>query len=299
MHVLVLGSAAGGGFPQWNSNAEACRRARSGDPAAPARTQAGVAFSVDGEHWRLINAAPDLRAQILANPQLHAREGLRSSPIASVTLTGGDIDVIAGLLTLRERTAFTVYATPAILKILDDNPVFEVLARDVVARVPVGLDELVAFDDGAEMRLFPLPGKTPLYLEGDAPPAIETGETTTAAEVTHAGRRMLYIPGCARMTPDLARRIDGADLVFFDGTLWRDDEMITRGLGAKTGARMGHMSVTGPEGTLAAFSSLSVKRKIFIHINNSNPLLLADSAETAEARAAGWEVAYDGMEITL
>jgi pyrroloquinoline quinone biosynthesis protein B len=299
MRAVVLGAAAGGGFPQWNSNAEACRRARAGDPAAPPRTQASLAVSADGEHWVLVNASPDLREQIGRSSFLHPRHGLRSTPITDVVLTGGDVDVIAGLLTLRERQPFSLWATREIHQVLDANSVFEVLARDVVARRALALGERTRLDAGVEVELFAVPGKTPLYLEQDDAPAIETGEVTVGASLSAGGRTLFYIPGCAAMTPDLAARLSGADLVFFDGTLWRDDEMITAGLGAKTGRRMGHMSMSGPDGTIAAFAAIPAARKVFVHMNNSNPVLLADSAERAEAEAAGWEVGYDGMEFEL
>ncbi|MEA2755650.1 MAG: pyrroloquinoline quinone biosynthesis protein [Aliidongia sp.] len=306
MFAVVLGAAAGGGFPQWNSNAAACRRARAGDPAATARTQASLAVSADGAHWFLLNASPDLRRQIELAPILHPQHGLRSSPIAGVILTGGDVDAISGLLTLRERQPFTIYATGRVLSVLDANPIFEVLARDVVMRqsVSLGRETMLAtpdgIDSGLSIEFFAVPGKVPLYLEqpGATPPIIE-GEETVGVALGDGRRRLYFIPGCAAMTPALAERLTGADLVFFDGTLYRDDEMIRGGTGQKTGRRMGHMSNAGPEGVIAGFEPLNVGRKILIHINNSNPILLEDSAERAEIEAAGWEVAYDGMAVTL
>lgn len=300
MRAVVLGAAAGGGFPQWNSNAVACRRARAGDPAARPRTQASLAVSGDGEHWTILNASPDLREQINRSPFLHPSQGLRSTPISDILLTGGDVDVLAGLLTLRERQPFTLSATQAIHDVLDANPIFEVLARDVVERRVVEVGAPIALKGGLQAELFPVPGKTPLYLEkGAAPPPIETGEITVAASVSDGGRTLVYVPGCAEMTPALAGRLHGADLVFFDGTLWRDDEMVLAGLGPKTGRRMGHISMSGARGAIAGFRDIAVGRKVFIHINNSNPVLLADSAERAEVEGAGWEIAYDGMEIRL
>lgn len=300
MKAVVLGAAAGGGFPQWNSNADGCRRARAGDPSALPRTQASLAVSADGERWFLVNAAPDLREQIARTPVLHPREGLRSTPIAGVILTGGDVDVIAGLLTMRERQPFTLYATARIHDVLDANPIFEVLARDIVMRRTVALDEAIDLGGGLTVELFAVPGKVPLYLEqGDAMPAIQIDETTVAAVVSDGAHRLFYIPGCAAMTPELSTRLDGADAVFFDGTLWRDDEMVAAGLSPKTGRRMGHMSLSGPDGTIAAFRDIEVGRKLIIHINNSNPILLGDSPERAEAEAAGWTVAYDGLDLTL
>lgn len=306
MKVVVLGAAAGGGFPQWNSNAAACNRARRGDAAARPRTQASLAVSADGEHWFLLNASPDLRQQIDANPVLHPRQGLRSTPIAGVVLTGGDVDAIAGLLTLRERQPFTVYASAKVQGVLRDNAIFNVLAPDVVRRevVQLGRPQVLATVDGSPsgltLELFAVPGKVPLYLEsaGGAPPIV-TGEDTVGALICHGERRLFYIPGCAAVPQDLARRLRGAELVLFDGTLYRDDEMVRAGVGSKTGRRMGHMSVSGEDGVIAAFANLDVRRKVFVHINNSNPILLDDSPERAQVEAAGWTVAHDGMEFSL
>jgi len=306
MRAHVLGAAAGGGFPQWNSNASGCRRARSGDREALPRTQASLAVSADGLHWFLLNASPDLRQQIEASTCLQPNHGLRSSPIAGVVLTGGDVDAIAGLLTLRERQAFTVYATARIHDVLDANPIFEDLARDVVRRqrVKIGTSFLLTLPDGKpsglSVELFAVPGKVPLYLEhsATAPPIVES-EDTVGALVSDGQRRLFFIPGCAGMTGALAQRLQGADVVLFDGTLWTDDEMLRAGIGSKTGLRMGHMSVSGTNGTIAVFQRIDVGRKVLLHINNSNPILLDDSPERAAVEAAGWEVAYDGMEIRL
>ena len=304
MKARILGAGAGGAFPQWNSNAEGCRRARAGDPAAKPRTQASLAVSADGERWFLLNASPDIRQQIEATPQLQPRHGLRSSPIAGVALTGGDVDAIAGLLTLRERQPFTVYATARVHEVLKANPIFNVLAPGVVGRQPLPLGQAQPLltpegeRSGLTLELFAVPGKVPLYLEqAEGTPPIVLGEDTVGAHLSDGRTGLYYIPGCAAMTEDLARRLRGADTVLFDGTLWRDDEMIRAGLGGKTGRRMGHMSMSGPEGSIAAFAGLDVKRKVFVHINNSNPALLQDSAEYAEARAAGWEVGQDGLDL--
>lgn len=265
-----------------------------------------MAVSANGDHWFLLNASPDLRQQIGATVSLQPHEGLRSSPIAGVVLTGGDVDAIAGLLTMRERHAFTVYSTAQIHQILDANPIFEVLARDIVSRqhIAVGTPTALVLPDGSpsglSVELFSVPGKVPLYLEEvTKAPGIAEGETTVGAEISDGHRRLVFIPACAGMTETLAQRLRGADVVLFDGTLWTDDEMLRAGVGSKTGLRMGHMSVSGPRGTIAAFKAIDVGRKILLHINNSNPILLADSPERAEAVAAGWEVACDGMEIRL
>lgn len=309
IHVLVLGASAGGGFPQWNSNNEACRRARAGDPAARPATQASIAISSDGKQWFLVNAAPDLREQINRRTQLHPKQGLRSSPIAGVVLTNGDVDALAGLLHLRERTPLVLYGHPRILDVLEQNPIFRVLAPNVVSRIPFTLDETLVLrnnsdkDSGVRVIPFAVPGKVSLFME-DATKGEGFGTRegdTIGLEIADADgtARVLYIANCAAITEALRERCEGADALFFDGTLWRDDEMIVSGEGEKTGGRMGHMSMSGPQGSIAVFEQLSLGRKIFIHINNTNPTLLADSAERGEAEAAGWEIAYDGMEITL
>lgn len=266
------------------------------------RTQSSIAVSVDGERWMLVNCAPDVIAQIRANPPLQPRlggAGGRHSPIAAVLVTNGDIDHVAGLLSLRESQPFDLYATAEIQAVLRRNSVFEVLAEGTVERCPLTFDRPLEPLPGLEVRVFPVPGKTALYLEGPGLEIGAEGEATVGVELRAGGRSLFYVPGCARMSEALAARLRGAAAVLFDGTLWRDDEMILAGLGHKTGARMGHLSISGPQGSIAAFAELGVERKVFIHINNTNPVLIEDSAERAAAEAAGWEVAYDGMEIRL
>ena len=306
MRAVVLGAAAGGGFPQWNSNADGCRRARSGDPRAKRRTQASLAVSGDGERWFLINASPDLREQIQAQAILHPKRGLRSSPIEGVILTGADVDAIAGLLHMRERQAFTLYGSDRVLDVLKANPIFNVLSDECVRRetVPLGQTFEPRHVDGSgsglEIELFDVPGKVALYLETGSSPQELAGKAgdTVGVEILSKGKRLVYIPGCAGMTDGLKQRLAGSSTVLFDGTLWRDDEMVRAGLGPKTGQRMGHMSVSGPDGTVAAFRDIAVARKILVHINNSNPILLDDSAERRALGVEGWEVAYDGMEVS-
>lgn len=309
MHILVLGAAAGGGFPQWNCNCDNCRRSRADGSHAPAMTQSSLAVSGDGERWFLLNASPDLRQQINDNAQLHPRHGLRHSPIAGVVLTNGDVDHIAGLLNLRESQPLKLYATQRILDVLGANAVFNVLNPDFVDRRAIALGAAAALDypDGApsglEIEVFPVPGKVALWLE-DADAGANFGtqdEDTVGLHVrdTGSGDGFYYIPGCARLSPELAERLAGSAVVFFDGTLWHDAEMVEAGLGRKTGQRMGHMSISGADGSMAAFDGLGVGRRIYIHINNSNPVLLTGSAERAEVQQAGWEIAHDGMEIVL
>ncbi len=313
LHVLVLGAAAGGGLPQWNCNCDNCRRARALEPSLRS-SQASVAVSADGDNWFLINASPDLRQQIIDTPKLHPRRGLRDTPIAGVVLTNGDVDAIAGLLVLREGAKFTIYGHDRILSVLASNSIFNVLDPSLVKRQPIGLEtpiDLKLVDgtsSGIEVVAFPVPGKIPLYLEDGAKDGAGMGNgfgtatgDTLGLHVRNRrnGAHFFYLTACARVTPELAERIRGAPLVFFDGTLFRDDEMIRAGLGPKTGQRMGHISMSGDAGSLRALDKLEVSRKVYLHINNSNPALLPESAERREVERAGWEIPADGMEIVL
>jgi pyrroloquinoline quinone biosynthesis protein B len=309
LRLLVLGSAAGGGFPQWNSNDAASKRARAKDPAAPSRTQSSLAVTCDDRRWVIFNASPDLRQQINDNPALHPKNGLRHSPISGVVLTNGDVDHVAGLLTMRESHPFVLYATDRVLSVLGANSIFNVLNPTFVERRRMRPNERFEVCDrqgdgtGVIVEAFVVPGKVALYLE-DATAGSNFGtqsEDTVGLRIGDRDNRSqcFYVPGCAALTDDLAGRLAGAPLVLFDGTLWQDDEMIVAGVGSKTGRRMGHMSVSGDDGTMAAFEKLGVKRKVFVHMNNSNPILLADSPERAAIARAGWEAAYDGMEIAL
>lgn len=299
LRVILLGAGAGGGFPQWNSAGPGCRRARGGDPAAPPRSQAGLAVSADDERWVLVNASPDLRAQIAATPALHPRPApLRNSPIAAIVLTGGEVDAVMGLLHLRERHAFALHAALPTLAVLDANPIFRALDPDLVTRHAMPLD--TPFEVcGVTLTAHAVPGKVPLFAEAGGDPGVaEQGEAIGLA-LSAGGETLHYIPGCARMTDRLRARLRGAACVMFDGTLFDDAEMIRLGAGPKTGRRMGHMPMTGPDGTVEAFADLGVRRRIFVHVNTTNPALLADSPERAQLVAAGWEVAEDGMELML
>lgn len=267
-----------------------------------------MAVSADGRRWVLLNASPDIRQQIEQTPCLHPQDGVRHSPIAGVVLTNGDVDHVAGLLSLREGQPFRLHATNRVLAALADNPVFDVLRRDVVDRVPLMLDEIVALispdgvDTGLIVEAFAVPGKVALYLEDQTVADFGTvAEDTIGLRVSEATseRAFYYLPGCANLPANLADRLRGAGLVLFDGTTWRDDEMAARGAGVKTSKRMGHMCMSGVSGSLAAFADLGVERKVYIHMNNTNPVLVADSAERATAEAKGWQIADDGMEFIL
>lgn len=307
MQIVILGAAAGGGAPQWNCNCSVCRELWNGADGCERRSQSSLAVSVDGERWVLFNCSPDLRQQILSTPALHPRpQGSRHSPIFAVVLTNADIDHIAGLLSLREGQAFRLYGSPRVLDVLAANPIFDALDPELVPRLPVALGQAAEVAPGLELEMFAVPGKVALYLERAV---LEAGELRTDQETddtvglrardTASGAEFYYVPGCARMTETLARRLGGAPLVFFDGTVWTDDEMIRAGVGTKTGARMGHMAMAGAGGSLNVLSRLAIGRGVFIHINNTNPVLRRDSEERAQVAAAGFELAYDGMEIRL
>lgn len=310
MLIKVLGSAAGGGFPQWNCNGPNSADFRKGVAGLKARTQASVAVSADGRQFVLLNAAPDLRQQINDTQALQPdpKGPPRNSPIKAVVLTNGDVDAVAGLLTLRESQAFTVYGTKRVLGILAANSIFDVLNPELVKRVAVTLGKPFAVEGpqgevGLTIEPFPVPAKVPLYLE-DASAGPDYGaqeEDTLGLKVieTATGRHFFYIPGCARLDDALRARLKDAPLVFFDGTLYTNDEMIVQGLLDKTGERIGHMNMSGEKGSVASLAPLNIARKIYIHINNSNPVLREGSPERKAVEAAGWEVSYDGMEVKL
>ena len=304
LRLLVLGAAAGGGLPQWNCVARNSIRFWRGEGGAPVASQSCVAVRGSGS-WALLNASPDLRQQIIAQPELHptkaANGSKRASPIGSVLITDSDIDHIAGLLTLREGTPFTLFATRSTLDVLEANPIFNALAPGVVTRRILAPGARAEVVDGVRAELFCVPGKIPLYLEDPGHPPITNSETdgTVGAELTDGARRAIYIPSCSEIPERLKARIQGADLLFFDGTVFHDDELIREGVANKTGRRMGHMPIAGPGGSLAALADVQVGRKIYIHINNTNPIWREDSAERHEVVEGGWEVAFDGMEIDL
>lgn len=300
LHVIVIGSAAGGGYPQWNCRGPISSLFWDGDPRVQERTQSSLAVSSDGREWAILNCSPDIRQQIIRTAVLQPAQPPRHSPIKTVLLTNGDIDHIAGLLTLRERQAFRLIATPTVLRVLETNSIFDALDTTLVERVPVELGMTVPLVGDLKAEIFGVPGKIPLYLENGEPEIGQEGETTVGVKVTsEQGPHLFYIPGCACLSESLRARLKGAPLLLFDGTLWRDDEMIVSGVGRKTGQRMGHISLSGPDGSIAAFADMDIGRKVFVHINNTNPILVEGSPEQGAAEDAGWEIAYDGMEIIL
>jgi pyrroloquinoline quinone biosynthesis protein B len=310
MLIKVLGSAAGGGFPQWNCNGRNSSDVRKGVEGLKPRTQASVAVSANGRGWVLLNASPDLRQQINDTPELHpdTNKGARNSPIKAVILTNGDVDAVAGLLNLREAQPLTIYGSERVLSVLAANKIFDVLDPRLVARRVMTLETPFAVEGpggpvGLEVEAFAVPGKVALYLEDEkAGAGLGTKEgDTIGLKITEqgSGRHFFFVPGCARLDDATEGRLRGAPLLFFDGTLYTNDEMIVQGLMNKTGERIGHMNMSGPGGSMAAFADFGVGRKIYIHVNNSNPALRENSPERGALEAAGWEVAYDGLAIEL
>lgn len=260
-------------------------------------TQSSVAVSLDGSSWVVLNASPDIRVQLAGLSKMHPA-ALRGTPISAVILTNGDIDHIAGLLTLREKTAFDLYATRAGLDIVASNSVFRVLDPDLVRPHSIDLDTAFEPLPGLTVTPFAVPGKVALFLEGDVVNVEELGEQTVGLLLETDDGCAAYIPGCATVPDWLLTRLKDIDVLLFDGTVWNNDEMAQMGTGQKTGARMGHVPLNGPHGSLSSFEGFDA-RKIFIHINNTNPILQPDAPERAEVRARGWEIASDGMEIRL
>jgi pyrroloquinoline quinone biosynthesis protein B len=298
LRIIVLGSAAGGGFPQWNCLCPVCRLAWSGDKRVRPRSQSSLAVSADGERWLLLNASPDLRHQIIASPCLHPSGGMRQSPIRAVFVTNADVDHLAGLLTLREQQSFVLFGSKVTL-MQASGGVFRVLNRDLVQLRETAFDEPVDTGLGLTVTAFAVPGKVPLYLEGEAVEIGSESESTAGLEINDGRAAFFYVPGCAKINETLAKRLKGAKLIFFDGTTYTDDEMVRLGLSQKTAWRMGHVAMSGENGSLSRLAPCEIARKIYVHINNTNPVLIEDSPERAAVLEAGWEVAYDGMEVAL
>lgn len=306
MRIRVLGSAAGGGFPQWNCGCPNCRGLREGRLRARARTQECVAVSADGAGWLLLNCSPEIREQVESFSGLHPR-GPRDSPIAAILLTNGDLDHCLGLLSLRESHPLVVYATERVRSgFVEDNVLYRTLERfpgQVTWRtLKLGSEEAVAGPDGRPTGLLvtPLavPGKLPIHLEQRARPSPEDNIGALVRDRA-TGRTLAYCSAAAGVTDDVWRALDGADAVFFDGTFWSSDELSGQGLGTKRAEDMAHLPIGGPAGSLARLDGLRAERRVYIHVNNTNPMLREDSAERAAVAAAGWDVAWDGMEVTL
>ena len=277
LKVLILGSAAGGGSPQWNCNSEVSKAVRGKVAGTSPRTQSSIVVTANDDEWFLFNASPDLGSQVLNNEQMHPQKGLRHSPISGVVLTNGDVDHVAGLLTLRERQNLSVYAHTRVHNVLKSNSIFNVLNPEYVDRREMKMNDSFELTNkegkgsGIMVEAFEVPGKIALWLEDES-----KGENFGTQEGDTIGLKIsskdtdesfFYIPASAKMTQELSKRIENSQLVLFDGTLWKNDEMASSKVGEKTGQRMGHMNNSGPDGSMEAFKNLNVKKKyLFILI---------------------------------
>jgi pyrroloquinoline quinone biosynthesis protein B len=295
--TLVLGSAAGGGYPQWNCLCPICTLYWNGDARVKRRTQSSIAVSVDQTDWVLVNCSPDIREQISAIKSLQPKLGIRHSPIVSVVLTNGDIDHIGGLINLRESHVFKIWAAAAVIDQINANPIFGVLNREFVSFHTIEPNVPFSPASGLVIEAFDVPGKVPLYREQIGTPEVSRNGNTIGMHLRHEDRTLSYVPGCGAIDDQLLNDLSFTDTLLFDGTLWTDDEMIRTQTGIKSGRRMGHVPVSGDEGSMAKLQSLTAQQKIFVHLNNTNPLLIENSPEQIAAYKNGWVVAHDGMEI--
>ena len=296
MWLRVLGSAAGGGYPQWNCRCPTCRAVRDGSRPARARTQSSIAVSPDRRRWFLFNASPDIRAQFEAFPGMHPGDG-RTTPLEAVLLTDAEIDHTLGLLLLREGRGIQLHATAATHATLRGGTGFlQTLERCCpVDWRPVVPGREVSIG-GISYRAFDVPtAKHDRFGSGTDEGRVVGYRLTDES----TGRAAVYLPGVQELTPAVRDELDGIDCLFIDGTTWHDDELIRLGLAEKTARDMGHLAIGGPGGSLELLSPLPIVRKIYIHINNTNPILLQDTPERRLVTEGGMDVAHDGLEVEV
>jgi pyrroloquinoline quinone biosynthesis protein B len=298
MKIIILGSGAGGGCPQWNSNSIACMRSRSNRRAFPVMSQCSIAFSVDELNWFVVNASPDIRQQVDNTVELWPITSgqIRNSPIKGVILTNAEIDSITGLLTLREKHKFSLFATPAVQEILRNNLIFKVVDENLVQRVPLRIDKPLYLEDDLVVKAFAVPGVNPLYTRKNN--EIDDLEFTIGILVEHKDKKVVFIPACAGLTSAVLDVMYKSDVVLFDGTFWTDEEMIKLGAGDKTSKQMGHVAINDLNGILSLSRDLKIKSKYFIHMNNTNPILY-DKDIIDYMIECGWKKTYDGQRIYL
>jgi pyrroloquinoline quinone biosynthesis protein B len=310
MRVKVLGSAAGGGFPQWNCVCSNCSGLRNGAVKACPRTQAQVAVSPDSSHWFLLNASPDLRQQILATPELSVTSSSAGSPISTVLLTSADVDCIMGLLHLREFHPLRIFSTLSVRRIItEENSLFRVLMRSnpPVQWDPLPLDRIIPLappsspgaKDGLFCKAVSLSGSFPDYARDSLKSSFPMEEAVIGLQLVQKEKRLFYAPSVPSLGENSQRSVDESDLALLDGTFWKDDELIEAKRSRKTARDMGHIPLWGDRGMLKWPFRLGKTKRVFVHINNTNPILNEESAEHRAVREAGWEIAYDGMEFNL
>ena len=302
MRACVLGSAAGGGVPQWNCGCDNCRLVRAGDARVKARTQDSIAVrGGDRGRWLLVNASPDVLRQIERFDALWPNSR-RSTPIAAVALTNGDLDHVLGLLSLRESEPMRVLATPRVRAgLVEQNAMLRTLARtpDQVVWTDFDLErEVILEEAGVGVTALAVPGKLPVHLIGLNNPSSEDNIALRIRDLAPAGRVMVVGTSIGTLA-GVERLLEGADAIFFDGTFWSGDELIAQGLGTARASDMAHVPVGGADGSLARLERATVARRIYTHVNNTNPILRDGSPERLAVEGAGWEVAFDGMEISL
>jgi len=300
MRIVVLGAAAGGGFPQWNCNCRNCSGFRAGTIRAKRRTQSSIAVSSNSTDWVLINTSPDVLTQLAQTPLLQPARAIRDTGINSIILVDGQIDHTVGLFMLREGKPLQVYCTPSVREDLTTgNPIFNVLSSYCTVNWhPIGLDGskfTIAGIEGVTFRAIPVESKAPPFSPHRNQPTI--GDNIGLMIEGSEGEAVFYSPGLSEIDSAVAACMDRADCIMVDGTFWTDDEMIQQGVGHKRGMEIGHLAQSGPGGMLEQLGRWPKARRILIHINNTNPILNDDSAERHELERAGIEVAYDGMEI--
>jgi pyrroloquinoline quinone biosynthesis protein B len=309
MQVEILGTAAGGGFPQWNCACRNCSSLRSATFPGRPRTQLQVAVSPDGISWFLLNASPDLRTQIEANSFLHPRGNVRHSPISGVLLTSADLDQSLGLLLLRELQPLQIFATASIRRILrEDNSMFSMLHRtadqarwkDMVPGTAFELSSKTGEQLGSECLPVSVATRFPRYVTAKRAAELEQNEAVVGLILrSSSGKRLGYFPAVAHLDQTLLRQLDSLDVLLFDGTFWTDDELIKLQSGGQTAREMGHIPVSSPGGSLDLLSALRCPRKMLVHINNTNPLLNETGPEYRQVRERGWEIAEDGCHLDL
>jgi pyrroloquinoline quinone biosynthesis protein B len=299
VRIHILGSAAGGGFPQWNCNCLNCSGFRTGSIRAKARTQCSLAISADGLRWSLLNASPDLRTQIFSFPDLLPKDGVRGSAIDAVLLSDAELDHIAGLLSLREAQPIRLYCTSRVFNwVFESNPIFGALNRPEKFRT-IGVEDRKAETIGCGLGFEPffVSGKVPTYVKSVASDCAGAAVAFKVIDV-RVGSSVLCVPAIKEIDERLIAVARECDCILFDGSFWSENEMEIRGAGTRTASAMGHVPISGPAGSLARLSDLSI-RKIYTHINNTNPILDETSAERHELEEMGWEVAEDGIDFTV
>lgn len=302
MQVVLLGTAAGGGFPQWNCWCPSCRVARSDPRRAPPRTQSSAAVTADGERWFLLNASPDVREQLARLPVRPPAEA-RHAPVAGIVATDAELDHTLGILLLREGRSLQLYATTAVRVVLERDssvlPVTRAFAHVTEIDLPLGIEVPLCYPDGSGSGLwieaFAVPGGPPRFAREEI-----MGHTVgLIVRDARTGGTCAFVPGCGGLDDQLTARLAETDLVLFDGTFWTDDELIALGIGERTARQMDHLPVSGPDGSLERLARLPSKHRVYTHINNTNPMLIEDSAERAAVERAGMVVGMDGMTFAV